>query len=79
MRNHDAWLEKPFQDDQDFQNKLVEVEDQYLASHDYKMDYLAWKDDYPFTTEQHYMASKQYEYNLERFADKMYPPEGMDY
>jgi hypothetical protein len=79
MRNHDDWLEQPFQDEQDLMNKLSEVEDQYVASHDYKMDYLAWQEGDETATEQHYMASARYEWNLERYADKIHPPEEMDY
>jgi hypothetical protein len=79
MRNHDDWLEEPFQDAEDLANKMVEVEDQYLASHDYKMDYLAWKDGDESATEQHYMASTKYEYNLENYANKVQPPEEMDF
>lgn len=63
----------------DYANMLADVEDQYLSSHDYKMDYLAWKEDDETATEQHYMASGQYEWNLERYANTLHPPEEMDF
>jgi hypothetical protein len=67
------------QDEQDYANMLADVEDQYVASHDYKMDYLVWQANDTTATEQHYMASGQYELNLERYADKLHPPEEMDF
>lgn len=55
-------------------NELETVAEQYEASDRFQQEFLVWNAGGDGTAEQ-YIASAQYEINIERYADELYPPE----
>jgi hypothetical protein len=56
------------------EEKMEDLAEEYDKSEEFQNDYRLWKDGGD-ATEEHYINSGAYELNLERYADKKYPPE----